>query len=147
MPKETLKSKVTWKQGCVVEAESRGFKITLDEPKEAGGTNTGMNPVEMLLGSLGACQMIAGAMIAPKMGIQLEEFWVELEGELNTDGFMGIDPNVRAGYQNIRFNFHIKADITEDKAAKFVHTIESICPVGDSINNGVPFDPAKITLE
>ncbi len=40
--------------GLQVEANARGFKITLDEPEELGGTNTGMNPVEAVLCALGA---------------------------------------------------------------------------------------------
>lgn len=146
MPMETVKSVVTWKEGVAVEVASRSFRVSIDEPKEEGGTDTGMNPVELMLGSLGACQTIAGSMIANQMGIKLDEFWVEIEGDLNTDGFLGLDPNVRKGYQAIRFNFHIKADITEEKAAKFIEVVENTCPVGDSINNGVPFESAKITL-
>ena len=37
-----------------VDAHTRGIHNTLDEPKANGGTNTGLNPVELELGSLGA---------------------------------------------------------------------------------------------
>ncbi|MBE6829194.1 MAG: OsmC family peroxiredoxin, partial [Ruminococcaceae bacterium] len=42
-------------EGLKVETNARGFKIVLDEPEDLGGTNTGMNPVEAILCSLGAC--------------------------------------------------------------------------------------------
>lgn len=42
-------------EGLAVESEVRGFKMVLDEPKEMGGTNKGMNPVEALLCALGSC--------------------------------------------------------------------------------------------
>nr|WP_223814532.1 OsmC family protein [Thermoanaerobacterium thermosaccharolyticum] len=45
-------------EGLAVESEVRGFKMLLDEPKEMGGTNKGMNPVEALLCALGSCQTI-----------------------------------------------------------------------------------------
>ena len=43
--------------GMQVETSTRGFKILLDEPEELGGTNKGMNPVEAVLGALGAYQI------------------------------------------------------------------------------------------
>lgn len=51
-------------EGLAVESEVRGFKIILDEPKELGGTNKGMNPVEALLCALGSCQTIVAAAFA-----------------------------------------------------------------------------------
>ena len=41
--------------GMQVSVGTRGFEITFDEPES---TNTGMNPVEILLASFGACQAI-----------------------------------------------------------------------------------------
>ena len=41
-----------------VEITARGHKVKIDEPIEGGGEDTGMNPVEMLLGSIAACQTI-----------------------------------------------------------------------------------------
>jgi len=43
---ETSYAKVEWKDGVVAEGISRGFKVTMDEPVEDGGTNTAMNPVK-----------------------------------------------------------------------------------------------------
>ena len=42
-------------QGVAVKVQARQFELMLDEPKSLGGTDTGMNPVEALLGALGAC--------------------------------------------------------------------------------------------
>jgi organic hydroperoxide reductase OsmC/OhrA len=72
MAKELFKAVARKKEGLAVETESRGFKITLDEPKEMGGTDTGLNPVEALLCSLGACQTIAASAFAGQAGIVLK---------------------------------------------------------------------------
>lgn len=146
MPLKTFKATVKRKKGLAVEAESRGFKIIGDEPEDLGGTNTGMNPVELLLSSLGSCQTIAVATFAQKQGIILKDFWVELEGDLETNGFLGLS-DVRPGYQNIRVNMHIKTDASKEQVEKFIQFVEKHCPVGDSIGNGVKIDPAKITIE
>ncbi|QVK17551.1 OsmC family protein [Mycoplasmatota bacterium] len=147
MPMETFKAVVKKKEGIQVETSARGFKIILDEPESLGGTNTGMNPVEALLCSLGACQTIVAGAFAGQFGINLEEFWVELEGDLDTDGFLGLNDQVRKGFQKIRFNMHIKSDASEEKVQEFVEFIEKTCPVGDSLENGVQFDKAKVTIE
>ena len=133
--------------GLAVESESRGFKVIIDEPPWLGGTDTGMNPVEGLLVSLGSCQCIVATAFAKSQGIDLKEFWVELEGDLDTDGFLKGDPNVRPGYQGIRFTMHIKTDAPQDKVEAFQKFIQSRCPAGDSLGNGVSLKPATIVID
>ena len=94
--------------------KASGFEITIDEPKESGGTDTGMNPVELVLSALGACKAICASAFAKKFEIDLEDFWVEVEGDLDTDGFMHLS-DVRPGYSDIRYNFHIKTSAHEKR--------------------------------
>jgi uncharacterized OsmC-like protein len=133
--------------GLSVESESRGFKVIIDEPASLGGTDTGMNPVEALLNALGSCQCIVAAAFAKAQGIDLKGFWVELEGDLDTDGFLKGDPNVRPGYQEVRFTMHIKTDAPKDKVEAFQKFIQGRCPVGDSLGNGITIKPSTIVIE
>ncbi|MFA6941536.1 MAG: OsmC family protein [Clostridiaceae bacterium] len=142
----TFKATTRKKEGLACIGEARDFKLNIDEPVAIGGSDTGMNPVEMLLCSLGGCQTICASAFAGKMGIKLEDFWVELEGDIDLDGFKG-KPGVRPGYQNIRFNMHIKSDASEEKVKEFVEFIERTCPIGDSLMKGVKLEEAKITIE
>jgi uncharacterized OsmC-like protein len=86
-------------EGEARRGEARGFKVAVDEPKELGGTDIAMNPVELLLCSLGGCMSICAAAFARGCGVELEGFRVELEGDLDPDSFMGKTRNVRSGYQ------------------------------------------------
>lgn len=133
--------------GLAVESEARGFKMILDEPQELGGTNTGMNPVEALLCALGSCQAIVAAAFAKAKHIDLQGFWVELEGDLDTDGFLLGKPGVRPGYQEIRFNMHFVTTSSPEAVAAYKQFIESRCPVGDTLINGVKFVPGEIYVE
>lgn len=142
----TFRATARRKKGLAVTAEARGFKVDIDEPEKLGGTDTGMNPVELVLCALGGCQTILAASFAEKMRINLEDFWIELEGELDPDGFMGLS-DVRPGYQKVRYNMHIKSDASEEKIKKFVELIEKRCPVGDTIGNVVELEKAKIIIE
>ena len=60
--------------GMRVESEARGFKVIADEPKNLGGTDTGMNPVETLLCALGACQCMTARFFAMSLKIDLAEY-------------------------------------------------------------------------
>ncbi|MDZ7836282.1 MAG: hypothetical protein U5K84_14065 [Alkalibacterium sp.] len=58
MANETFRAVAKSLGGMKVSCTSRNFEFILDEPKNLGGSNEGMNPVEALLSSLGACKVI-----------------------------------------------------------------------------------------
>jgi uncharacterized OsmC-like protein len=58
--------------GLTVENEARNFKIIMDEPKDMGGTNKGMNPIEAVLCALGSCQVIVAAAFAKSQNFKFD---------------------------------------------------------------------------
>ncbi len=143
---QTFKATAHLQDGVKVKARSRQFELTIDEPKSLGGTDTGMNPVEALLASLGACQSIVARVYAPKFGVKLDDFQVEVEGDLDLDGFFNRS-EVRPGYSEIRYTFRVKTDSPKDKVEEFVRFLESKCPVGDTIANPVSLKLNSIVIE
>jgi uncharacterized OsmC-like protein len=133
-------------EGLQVETNSRGFKILFDEPEELGGTDTAMNPVEALLCALGACQSIVVKAFAAAHDITFEKFHVELEGDLDPDGFMGL-ADVRNGFQEIRFVMHFKTNEPKEKIEEFAKFIENTCPVGDCLSNGVKLVLSGVAID
>ncbi len=129
-----------------VQVKAREFAMTVDEPEQSGGDNQGMNPVELLLGSIAACQTITTAIYADFYGIQLEELWVEVDGDMNPDGFSRADPGVRPGFQNIRSVFHIKSSAPRVQLLQLLNMVEKQCPVGDSVEHGVSFGEPALDL-
>ena len=119
-----------------VETEARGFKLTLDEPTEMGGANTGMNPLEAMLCGLGGCQAIVATAFAQAQGFEFDEFWVECEGDWDPDGFMGL-ADVRNGLLEIRVTPHFKTHESLERCKEFAAFIESKCPVADCLLAGV----------
>ncbi|MBY0050608.1 OsmC family protein [Brevibacillus agri] len=146
MPVETFKATAHLQEGMVVKARSRNFEVTVDEPKSLGGTDTAMNPVELVLSALGACQSIVARVYAKKFGVHLDDFWVEVEGDLDTDGFMN-KSDVRRGYSEIRYTFHIKTDAAKEQVEAFIQFLERTCPVGDTIANPVNLKLNGIVIE
>lgn len=135
-----FQAKATSIQGLAVKCESRGFTFQLDEPESLGGTDTGMNPVEALLSSLGACKCIVARAFAQVNKIKLQDVSIELEGTLDPDGFMGKNKQAKIGFSKVTTKFHIKADNTKEEIEKFVEFIESHCPVHDTIANSPKFE-------
>ncbi|MCD6287223.1 MAG: OsmC family protein [Anaerolineae bacterium] len=133
--------------GLAVENQSGGFKVIIDEPKSLGGTNTGMSPVEAVLCALGSCQCIVAAAFAKSKGIEFEDLWVEVEGDLNPDGFLRGAPDVRRGFEEIRFTLHIKTSSDQEKVVDFAEFIQERCPVGDNLINATPVVAGPVVIE
>lgn len=122
--------------GTKVRIVARQHEIISDEPEELNGTDTGANPVELLLGALGACQSVVAQVYAEKFGISFNELRIELEGDLDLDGFLDA-ADVRSGYSEIRVKYHLKSEASEERIAAFIEYLNDHCPVGDTIANSV----------
>src|SRR5699024_2902009 len=114
-------------EGVKVKVQARDFSFTIDEPKELGGTDLGMNPVEALLGSLGACQAIVARVYAKKFNVELHDFRVEVEGDIDLDGFFGVS-DVRPGYSEIRYRFVIDSPSSRESIDALLNTYKRIAP-------------------
>ncbi|MDX9955644.1 MAG: OsmC family protein, partial [Anaerolineae bacterium] len=112
-------------EGLAVENKVRGFTVIIDEPESLGGTNTGMTPVEAMLMALGSCQCIVAAAFAKAKKINLEEVWVELEGDLDSNGFLRGAEGVRNGFQEVRLKLHLKSDASQEQLEDFAAFINS----------------------
>jgi len=149
MPVVTFKAKsnLVHDKSLEVLNHVRDFKLTADEPTDLGGTDKGMNPVEMLLCALGSCQAIVARAFAKANNIELEAYWVEVEGDLDTDGFLKGVEGVRNGFQEIRFTPHFKTTASREDVERFQTFIDSRCPVGDNLLNSVPIVVANVVID
>lgn len=137
----TFKSITKPVSGIQMETQVRGHKMILDEPADLGGTDKGMNPVEAILSALGSCKAIIIKVYAQSKGIDIQDLWLELEGDLDPDGFLHKN-DVKMGFQDIRTKIHIKSNTSESKLKEFFEFVDNTCPVADTLRN-----PAKLTSE
>jgi len=147
MALKTYRATADHKENLQVHVGVRDFSLVIDEPEENGGDNKGMNPVEMLLGSVAACQTITAMIYADFYGIQIDGISVEVEGDMDSDGFSGADPSMRPGFQRIRSVFHVKSNAPKMQLMQLIKMVERRCPVGDSVGHGVEFAPAELVQE
>lgn len=114
------------------------FVIEADEPLVLLGKDDAPNPVEYLLHALASCLTTSMVYHAAARGIEIEEVESSLEGDIDLHGFLDLDPKVRKGYQGIRVNFKIKADVPDDRLQEIVQLGTGHSPVFDSLTQGVP---------
>ncbi len=138
----TYEAKLEKKGGFESEIKIRDFSITIDEPERMGGTNKGPNPVEVLLGSLGACLDFTGTIVAKQMGHELKDFQVTVEGDLDPRGVQG-KADVYSGFQKIRVEVEKIEGIPEEKIPEFLETVKSRCPVDSTLEEGVEVEISR----
>ncbi len=125
-------------EGVKCRAKVRGFPpMTVDEPPELGGTDAGMNPVELLLVALGTCQEIMYAACAALMGIPLNKVTVNVEGSLDLRGLLAMDDLVPAGYSSISYETTIDSDADDDTLKNLVDMVDAHCPVLDTLTRPI----------
>jgi uncharacterized OsmC-like protein len=113
-------------------ASVRSFPTMLvDEPRDIGGGDEAMNPVELVLVALGTCQEIMYAAYAAVMGIQLDELKIDVRGYLDLRGLFGLDETVPPGYQKITYETTIVSPADAATIQKLIETAEAHCPLLD----------------
>ena len=114
------------------------FILEADEPAVLLGKDKAANAGEYLLHALAACLTTSIVYHAAARGIEAEEVESSLEGDIDLHGFLGLDQNVRKGFEGIRVNFKIKADVSDQQLQELVQLGPAFSPVFDSLTRGVP---------
>jgi uncharacterized OsmC-like protein len=134
----TWKASVEWDGGFHTTTTIRDFEpFATDEPEGLGGTDTAPNPVEQLIGALGSCLAIGYAANATVAGIRLDDLRIDIEGELNLESFLGIEPG-HAGYETLRATVHIESDADETAIRDLHDAVVASSPVGHSLSTAIP---------
>jgi len=119
-------------------SRARPFVFEADEPPVLLGTDTAANPAEYLLHALAACLTTSMVYHAAARGIHIEEVESAFEGDIDLHGFLELDEKVRNGFQGIRVNVKIKADVPDEQLQEIGQLGPRYSPVFDSLANGVP---------
>jgi len=120
------------------------FTLQGDEPEQILGERAGPNAVELLLGALGSCLSVGYAANAAHMGIELETLRLEMEGDVDLRGFLGISEDVRPGYESISCTVYVDGDAPEEELTKLQEHVEATSPLVDVITNEVGLETRMI---
>ena len=113
------------------------FTVESDEPPVLLGRNLAPNAGEHLLHALAAC--LTGTMVyhAAARGIALEGLECAVHGDLDVQGFLGLDGDIRPGYEQVRVTITATGDFDDDQFAELA-ALTRFSPVRDIVSNPVP---------
>ena len=117
------------------QAHKTEFTFDMDHPEIFASEDKGATPVEMVLTGLAGCLTAGVAAVAQYRKIQLRSVKATLEGSMDIQGILGIDSDVRNGFDGITVKFDIDADATKAEIEALVAQSQKRSAVYDILTN------------
>ncbi|MEO0996662.1 MAG: OsmC family protein [Pseudomonadota bacterium] len=112
-----------------------------DHPEIFASEDNGPTPVEYVLVGLVGCLTAGIAAVAQNRDIQLHSVTATLSGGMDIQGILGLDPDVRNGFQGVSVHYDIDAAASADDIAAIVAQSQKRSAVFDIITN-----PTDVTV-
>jgi uncharacterized OsmC-like protein len=116
--------------------------LDADHPEIFAAEDNGPTPVEYVLVGLGACLTAGIAAVAQHRNIQLRSVSATVEGSMDIQGILGMDSDVRNGFDGIKVTYRIDADATPEEIRALVAQSQKRSAVFDVVTN-----PTNVTVE
>jgi uncharacterized OsmC-like protein len=118
------------------------FSFEADHPEIFASADLGATPVELVLAGLASCLTAGVAAVAQMREIQLHSVKATLEAGMDIQGILGMDSDVRNGFDGIKVHFDIDADASDDDIKALVAQSQKRSAVFDIVTN-----PTNVTVE
>ncbi len=118
------------------------FTFDSDHPEVFASEDIGATPVEYVLVGLAGCLTAGIASVAQNRSIQLHKVTATLEGKMDLYGILGIDSDVRNGFDDVTVRFDIDADASPEEIEALVAQSQKRSAVFDIITN-----PTQVTVQ
>jgi uncharacterized OsmC-like protein len=106
-----------------------------------GGDGQSACSADMLLEALVGCAGVTLSAVATAMNISLRGATIRAEGDLDFRGTLGVSKDVPVGFKEIRLNFDMMTDASEEQVATLIRLTERYCVVYQTLSQ-----PAKISV-
>lgn len=123
------------------QARKKTFRFDADHPEVFASEDLGATPVEYVLVGLASCLTAGIAAIAQNRNIQLKSVSATLEGDMDLQGILGIDDEVRNGFKGITVTYEIDADASRADIEALVAQSQKRSAVYDIVTN-----PTNVTV-
>jgi uncharacterized OsmC-like protein len=120
-----------------VHVRAGSHRFVIDEPAALGGTDRAPNPIEYALASLGSCQAITYRFWAEKLGIAFDRLCIEVDGDIDFRGLLGLTDQVRPGFESVRVTVRIAGPASRQDYERLHVEVERHCPMLDVFRNHV----------
>jgi uncharacterized OsmC-like protein len=106
-----------------------------DHPETFAAPDNGITPIEYVLVALASCLTAGVASVAQNRGIQLRSVESTVEGNHDIRGILGVDSDVRNGFNGIKVTFNIDADASKEEIEAVVAQSQKRSAVFDAVSN------------
>ncbi len=120
------------------------FTFDADHPEVFASEDRGATPVEIVLAALASCLTAGVASVAQLREIQLRSVTATVEGGMDIQGILGMDSDVRNGFDGIKVTYTIDADATPDEIKAIVAQSQKRSAVFDAITNPTNGDETEV---
>ena len=106
-----------------------------------GGDGATACSADMLLEALAGCAGVTLRAVATALNVPLRGATIRAEGDLDFRGTLGVSKDVPVGFKEIRLNFDLNTEASEEQIATLIRLTERYCVVYQTLTN-----PANITV-
>ncbi len=125
----TLRAEGRLGEGVTCSVETGKALVEAGLHPATGGTGMSACSGDMLLQALVACAGVTLSAVATALGLKLRDARVKAEGDLDFRGTLGVAKDAPVGFRDIRLNFEIEGDLTEEQRATLMKLTERYCVV------------------
>ena len=121
------------------------YKMVCDEPIALLGTDKGVSPAEYILQGLAGCYTVTLASMAASKGIVLDSISLDLDFDIDLNGFLGLNADIRNGAEEIRVDVNLKSETaTREELESLIEKIPLHSPIHDTLANPVRIKPRLV---
>jgi uncharacterized OsmC-like protein len=125
----TLRAQGRLGEGVSCKIETGKTLVVAGLHPATGGNGQSACSGDMLLEALVACAGVTLNAVATALGIALRDASLQAEGDLDFRGTLGVSKEVPVGFQNIRLQFMLDTDASEEQIATLLRLTERYCVV------------------
>ena len=142
-----VRVKLTMKEGFRTQITAGAHTLIADEPKEAGGTDEGPSPYELLLAALGACTAMTLKMYVERKNLPITDVDVSLTFDrIHIDDCESCVKEERLNDQEVQHIsrlIYVTGDVTEEQKDRLLY-IAGRCPVHVTLHSNPHVEDALI---
>jgi uncharacterized OsmC-like protein len=125
----TRRAKGRLGEGITCNVETGKALVAAGLHPKTGGTGLSACSGDMLLEALVACAGVTLNAVATSLGINLRDAVLKAEGDLDFRGTLGVAKDAPVGFQDIRLQFILDTDATDEQLATLLRLTERYCVV------------------
>src|SRR5437667_6431882 len=137
----TLRAEGRIGEGITCKVETGKARIEAGLHRASGGDGLSACSADMLLEALVGCAGVTLRAVATALSIPLRDATIRAEGDLDFRGTLGVSKDVPVGFNQIRLNFDLDTDASEEQIATLLRLTERYCVVYQTLGH-----PAEISV-